>query len=237
MRTFCELLIQGLFRRLRPELLVMLLGVSLAGCGGGGGDSSDPPAPPAPPAPGPPPPPPPAVPPVSSTPISLDDNHTVGAAHWPDGDTSVGGQGQTVAGLDCVVSLPETYHVHTHLSVFLNGEALAIPRNVGIVAQTPTSNCFYPLHAHDSTGLVHAEAAAPATFTLGQFFSIWGQSLASADIAGLTSMPVVVYVTDDGVVSQATGDWSLIELDSHREITIQVGTPITEIPNYVWTGN
>jgi hypothetical protein len=35
----------------------------------------------------------------------------------------------------------------------------------------------------------------------------------------------------------ATGDWHGIQLESHREITIQVGTPIAEISNYTWSGN
>lgn len=232
MSTFCELQLHGLLRRLRPELLLMLLGVWLAGCSSG---SSDEPAP-APPAPPPPPPPGPSLPPVSSTPIPIDDGHTVGAIHWPDGDTSVGGQGQPVAGLECGV-MDETYHVHSHLSIFLNGEALAVPRPIGIIEPTATTGCTYPIHTHDMSGRIHVEAPAPATFTLGQLFAIWGQPLTSSDIAGLMGMPVVVYVTDNGVVTQNTGDWSAIELTSHREITIQVGTPITEIPNFTWTGD
>lgn len=229
MSTYCELRQQGLLQHVRPELLIVLLGLALAaGCS----SSSEEAAPPVEP----PPPPPPGVPPLAATPISLDDGHTVGSAHWPDGDTSVGGQGQPVAGLECLVSLPQTYHVHAHLSIFLNGQQLAVPSDVGIVAQSPTSNCLYPVHTHNMTGMIHLEAAAPTTFTLGQFFSIWGQPLESADIAGLLGMPVVIYVTDNGVVSEATGDWSTIELVSHRLITIQVGTPITEIPNYTWSG-
>jgi hypothetical protein len=47
---------------------------------------------------------------------------------------------------------------------------------------------------------------------------------------------VVVYITDNNVVSQYTGDLAMIELLSHREITIQIGTPIAEIPRFNWTG-
>jgi hypothetical protein len=48
----------------------------------------------------------------------------------------------------------------------------------------------------------------------------------------------VVYVTDNnGVVTLAAGDWKEIELLSHREITIQVGTPIDQIPNYTWSSH
>lgn len=235
MSIFRGLQLHTSFRRL-PGLLLVLLGVALAGCSSS--DSSDPePAPPAPPAPPPPtPPPPPALPPISATAISLDDGHQVGATRWPNGNTSMGGQGQPVGGLECAASSPVGVHIHAHLSIFLNGEALAVPNEIGHVDLSPTTNCHYQLHSHDATGLVHVHSATPTTFTLGQYFAIWGQTLSSTDIAGLTGMPVVVYVTDNGIVTQNTGDWSAIELNTHREITIQVGTAITEIPNFVWTG-
>lgn len=221
-------------RRLGPWL-AMLLGTGLAGCGGGG-DSSDPPQqsqdPPTNPTP-----PAETLPPLSATVVDLNDNHAVGADHWPEGATSDGAQGQTVGGLDCLANMPETYHVHTHLSIFLNGEALAVPGHVGIVQQSGGTECFYSVHTHDKSGKLHVEAAAAGMFTLGQFFAEWGETLDSANIAGLTGMPVVVYVTDDGKVTKATGDWHDIELKSHREITIQVGTAITEIPNFTWAAN
>jgi hypothetical protein len=219
--------VHGLFTRFRPHLLSLLFGVSLAACGGGGdGGGNDPPAPP-----------PPGLPPLASTPINIDAGQTIGATHWSDGDTSTGGQGQPVGGVDCVVNLPQTFHIHSHVSIFLNGEQLTIPGRVGIVQQSPTTECWYAVHTHDRSGRIHVEGSAPGTFTLGQLFSIWGQPLSSSDVAGLTGMPVVVYVTDNGTVTQNTGDWSAIELRSHRLITIQVGTAITQIPNYTWTGN
>ncbi|MEO8064552.1 MAG: hypothetical protein ABI821_17585 [Pseudomonadota bacterium] len=133
---------------------------------------------------------------------------------------------------------PETYHVHSHLSIFLDGVALAVPGQIGIVTLSPTQKCFYTLHTHDSSGKLHIEAATPAMFTLGDLFKIWGQPLAADNVAGLVGKPIVVYVTDqNGVVVQATGDWNDLELLSHREITIQVGTPIAEVPNFTWTAH
>jgi len=217
----------------------MLLGAGLAACGGGGGSSDPPQQSQDPPPTTPPPTPPPQdpLPPLSATVVDLNDNHAVGADHWSNGDTSDGGQGAAVGGLDCLASMPETYHVHSHLSIFLNGEALAVPGDVGIVQTGAGTECFYSLHTHDKSGKLHVEAAAAGTFTLGQFFAIWGEPLDTTNIAGLTGMPVVVYVTDDGVVTKATGDWHDIELKSHREITIQVGTAITEIPNFTWAAH
>ena len=169
--------------------------------------------------------------------VSITDNHQIGVDHWDNGDTATGGQGQVVSGLDCLPTMAETYHVHTHVSIFLNGEALSVPSDVGIVPAAPQGRCFYSIHTHDKSGKIHIEAAAPGTFTLGQLFAIWGQPLTNTNIAGLTGLPVSVYVTDNGTVTEAVDNWQNIELTSHREITIAVGTPITEIPNFTWNGN
>ena len=158
--------------------LALLLSVVLSACGGGGfrfatasiacasTRAAAPPPPPPPPPPtatATPPPPPPAstVPPLSSTVVSITDNHQIGVDHWNDGNTATGGQGQTVSGLDCLLTMIETYHVHTHVSIFLNGEALSIPPDVGIVSAAPQGRCFYSIHTHDKSGKIHVEAAAP----------------------------------------------------------------------------
>jgi hypothetical protein len=133
--------------------------------------------------------------------------------------------------------MDETYHVHTHLAIFLNGEQLAVPRNVGIAQLSPTSTCHYAIHTHDYSGKIHVEAPEPGLFTLGQFFAIWGQPLERSNVAGHSSMPVVVYLTDDGVATLYEDDMAAIELKSHRAITIQIGTPISEIPTYDWNGD
>jgi len=174
---------------------------------------------------------------LASTVVSISDNHQIGVDHWADGNSAAGAQGQTTAGLECLLSMAEDYHVHTHVSIFLNGEALAVPPEIGIVDTSATTHCFYSIHTHEKSGKIHVEAAAPGIFTLGQLFSIWGQPLTNTDLAGFTGMPVVVYVTDNGVVTEVADNWQNIELTSHREITIAVGSPITEIPNITWSGN
>lgn len=133
----------------------------------------------------------------------------------------------------------EEYHVHSHLAILLNGEPQAIPNDLGIVNDDTPDRCIYALHTHDNTGIIHVEAPAVGTFTLGQFFDIWGRPLTNVNLAGLEGMPIVVYITDpDGVVVKVPDDqWKDIELKSHRLITIQVGSPITEIPNFTWTGS
>jgi aspartate 1-decarboxylase len=180
------------------------------------------------------------LPPLSSTIVNLDDNHPVGIKHWPDRDPAVSLHGETVDGFECYPGRdpPHTYHVHTHLSIFLDGVGLMVPEDIGIIKLTPATQCVYSLHTHDHSGKLHIEGPSPAMFTLGDFFMIWGRPLAPDNIAGMTGKPIVIYVTDNnGVVTQATGDWNDIELLSHREITIQVGTPIAEVPNFTWTAH
>src|SRR6185436_14924455 len=196
-----------------------------------------PPSPSPTPPPAPPPPPPPATPPLSPVPIDISDNPPVGTPHWPNGDTADGAHGEPMDSSECYPGNdpPSTYHVHTHLSIFLDNVQLQLPSVIGMITKPDGTKCVYSLHMHDHSGKIHVEGPAPALFTLGQFFAIWGQPLEPGNIAGLTGKPVVIYVTDDnGVVTIASGDWHDIEQISHREITIQVGTPIDQIPNYTW---
>ncbi len=72
-----------------------------------------------------------------------------------------------------------------------------------------------PIHTHDHSGKIHIESDGTGTFTLGQFFAVWGVTLNGTTLADLTGMPVVVYVTDRGdteatLVEEA--DWDDIEL-------------------------
>lgn len=197
----------------------MLCCLVLAGCGGGDDDAT-----------------PPTLPPRGAS-VALQDGGSIGTAQWPEGSSASGGQGAAVAGLECGLMATD-YHVHTHLSIFLNGTRLQVPPDAGIVPATATRDeCTYPLHTHDGTGKLHVESAVPMRSTLGQFFAIWGQPLSTTNVAGLTGLPVVIYIADGASVTRYTGDPGEIELTSHREITIQVGSAIDSIPNYTWAGD
>lgn len=225
----------------RSRSLVSLFGacsllgsIALAGCEMSDDEPEPMSAPP--PAPAPPDPSSPTIPPLAAPAISLDALPAIGSSYWGAGDSSTGGQGQPVESLECVFPSPIDYHVHAHLSILLNGEALSIPGHVGIVELTPTTECHYPVHTHDRTGMIHLHGTEPTDFTLGQFFAIWGQPLERNNVAGHVGLPAVVYVVDDGVASEYTGDLTALQLISRRHITIQLGTPITAIPQFTWTG-
>jgi hypothetical protein len=215
--------------------LTALFVMVVSGCGGGGGDSSPPAAGPAPapaPAPSPAPSPPPL--PTIAPAVNLDDNHQVGNLFWADGDSSTGGQGSPVNGIPCGTPV-ETFHIHSHLSIFVNGDAKAFPAEVGIPQLTPTTDCHYYVHTHDHSGKIHMEAPAARDFKLGDLFAIWGQPLTSTNVAGVTNLPTYVYLYDGSTITQFTGDPATISMTSHLHIAIVLGTPVTQVPYFTWT--
>lgn len=219
----------------REFLIALTAAATLTACGGSDGGGNPPPSSGNPPAPTPTPPPPPSpsttVPPISATVQDITDNHRIGTPRWGNPETD----GTPIGTFTCVVNPPQTYHVHSHVSILVNNEAQALPAFMGS-ADTPTQgHCFYPIHSHDESGKIHVEGTAPFVATLGNLFQIWNQPLTNTNIAGISGLPIEVFVTENGVVTRAEeADWSAIELKDHREITIGLGTPVAEIPNITW---
>jgi len=211
-------------------LISSTLAFALAACGGGGG--SDPaPQPPSSPLPAPP-----SIPPLASPLIKLQSQAVGTVSRWPSGDSTTGGQGQTVDGFACA-QMPETYHVHAHLSLFLNGDQLIVPDHVGIPSPGGME-CAYSIHTHDASGEIHIESPTPGTFTLGNLFHIWGEPLDRTNIGGIAGLPITVYIVDEGnaAATEYTGDLLNMDLPAHRQITIQIGTAIPSIPVYDFQG-
>jgi len=136
--------------------------------------------------------------------------------------TASGGAGQTVAGVKCNRTEQLNYHVHAHLSLIANGTPEALPALIGIPGGgTGTPQCFYFLHTHDTSGVIHIEAPAKQTFTLGQFFAVWGQPLSKAQATNLQA-PLHVFVGKKAY----TGNPANIKLTPHELITIESGKKV-----------
>ncbi len=163
--------------------------------------------------------------------MDITDGHSIGTNRWPNPLTD----GAPIGRFNCVINPPQPLAFHAHLSILVNNEHLKIPQYLGAASKPPT-HCFYAIHTHDGSGKIHVTPAAPGTFTLGELFEIWGQPLTNTNVAGVTGLPVEIYVTDNGVSTKVEDfEWNSIELRDHREITIALGTPLEEIPNFVWT--
>lgn len=156
-----------------------------------------------------------------------------GPSPSPSAVQSVTGQasGQTVNGIRCDTSEQVLFHVHAHLAIFANGQERQVPLGIGIPhAQVQQSaggsfagggSCFYWLHSHTNDGVIHIEAPVQRTFTLGDWFDIWGQPL-SASEAGSDTGTVIAYV--DG--RRFNGDPRSIPLNAHTAVQLDVGTDV-----------
>ncbi|CAN5621318.1 hypothetical protein BH23GEM3_BH23GEM3_17800 [soil metagenome] len=172
--------------------------------------------------------------PERAPPIQLSPPTTIGSVRFPIGNTPQGGQGQTVGGVSCIQTI--AYHIHPHVSLFVEGEQIAIPTAIGITnpvmedSSATGGDCFYWIHTHDATGLIHVEPPrTDIVLTLGQMFDVWGQPLASDNVAGFRG-PVTTYI--DGV--RYRGDIRAIPFIDKREIAIYVGHRLAPLPTYLW---
>ena len=156
--------------------------------------------------------------------------------------TSTAATGQAVDGISCQTAEQTVFHIHAHLTVFVNGSARQIPAAIGIpgaqATNTPqgpfieTGTCFYWLHTHAADGIIHIESPVQRTYTLGNFFDEWGQTLSSDQVGPVKGHVVAIY---NGQVY--TGNPRDIPLTAHAQIQLQIGTPLVA-PEQVtnWNG-
>ncbi|MCL6594365.1 MAG: hypothetical protein K6T31_10345 [Alicyclobacillus sp.] len=168
--------------------------------------------------------------------VRLSVGETLGQPRFADGDTAHGGHGQEVDGIPAEPQMASGYHVHAHLSLWVNGQQVAIPAGVGIVQPGPkqagvigSGQAYYWLHTHDASGILHVEAPRQESFTLGQFFDIWGEPLSRTQVAQFSG-PVRVYVGG----RLYAGDPRSILLTAHQQIVLEVGPPWVTPPLYVF---
>jgi hypothetical protein len=212
-------MLSNLVRNTRHAAVVMASLLLLASCGGGDSNPDivavDPPGPPQQPAP--------PEPVLAATYTELVAGTINSPPGWP---AWVAPAGRVpVSGVGCLVN--ENYHLHALLSIYKDGVRQGLPENVG------RSGCAYELHTHDVMGMVHIETDVPKKFTLGQFFALWNQPLATSGTAGLPG-PIRFYLIENDKLTPFTGDPAQLELTAHREIVIISGTAPPVLPKYRW---
>jgi len=153
---------------------------------------------------------------------------------------STAATGQPVGGVQCNSTEQAAYHVHTHLSVYVNGQLRPVPAGIGIVLPIveetangqfdSASQCYYWLHVHAQDGVIHIESPAGHTYTLGDFFDLWRQPL-GPDQTGPATGPVTAFV--NGHVTG--GDPRDIPLGSREDIQLDVGAPLVPPTNVNWS--
>ena len=79
------------------------------------------------------------------------------------------GPNAPVDGIACDQQEQTIVHYHAHVSIYIDGSPVQIPQGVGIATD---NTCFYWLHTHNTSGVIHIEAPNQQPYTLGNFFHI-----------------------------------------------------------------
>jgi hypothetical protein len=185
-------------------------------------------------------------PPAAAAPLPLESVASLGRLASPGYAGGIGPEGVPIAvgptlappdttgrpmdGISCSTGEQVAYHIHAHLTVFVNGMAEEVPAAIGIAnpqaQSTPqgpfigAGSCFYWLHTHAADGIIHVESPVKATYSLGQFFDIWGEPLSTNNVGPATGVVTAFY---NG--QHWTGNPRNIPLDAHAQIQLDVGSP------------
>jgi hypothetical protein len=122
--------------------------------------------------------------------------------------------------LDPLTAEGQAVHIHQHLDLYVAGKKVTVPAQIGIAS----SGAFLSdLHTHDATGIMHVESPTIRSFSLGQFFAVWGVRLDAKCIGSLcASGGKALHAWVDG--APVSGDPTRIVLDEHQEIALAFGT-------------
>lgn len=131
-----------------------------------------------------------------------------------------------IQGVECEPSEAFVFHVHAHLDVIVNEKSVTVPAGIGIKPNV----CFYWLHTHDTSGVIHIEAPREIVFTLAQFIEVWdntpGISPSFEDATyGDTNLKVFVNGTE------VKEGFDKIQLSAHDEIVIVSGNVPPSVPS------
>ena len=142
--------------------------------------------------------------------------------------SSIYAYGFTVDDIECGPMEQFGYHIHAHLDIFVNGKNYTVPALIGI-----TDNCFYWLHTHDQSGIIHVESPVKRDFNLGQFFDLWNKKFVIVIDSDLNytvtdNMNLTAYINGD-MIKNGTNIRDIV-LHPHDEIALIYGKSPNIIP-------
>ena len=165
-----------------------------------------------------------------------------------DGDTASGGNGRQIDGIPCAPSMTENmYHVHAYLGIIVNGTRIAVPDQIGLNVPGPiqsgftaTAQCYYEIHTHDASGMIHIESPSTAAlgssiYTLGTMLDVWGMPVGPNAVGPFNGsvrtfvdrVPLKTLTANS--YTEYAGDPNTIPLYSHEAIWLEIG-PVYVLP-------
>ncbi len=132
-----------------------------------------------------------------------------------------------INGVNCDSSMQSSFHIHAHVTIYINGKRVPIPAGIGIAAD---GSCFYWMHTHTSDGIIHIEAPQKLhNLALDDFLTIWHDGFANlnfpAELNSLTGWKIYVngkLFTSVAVTSPLKTE---VPLASHDIVTLEYGSP------------
>ena len=128
-------------------------------------------------------------------------------------------------------------HIHQHLDIYVDGKHVTVPESIGIKLKNNGTQLDFltELHTHDARGIIHLESPQAQTYSLGQFFAVWGLNLSKNCIGNLCVPPGQFKMYVNGKQIPANADPVKLVLQEHDEIAIVYGKPPATIPSsYNW---
>jgi hypothetical protein len=126
----------------------------------------------------------------------------------------------SIDNIQCNSMEQAAFHIHAHLDILINGQTYAIPPQIGIIR----GKCFYWLHTHDDSGIIHIESPVTRNFTLGQFFDIWNKKFSNTQIINnMVNSKNTLSVYVNGSKINPIVNYRDIKLSGHDEIAIVYG--------------
>ncbi len=156
---------------------------------------------------------------------------------------SVSRRTRTVDGIRCQSNEQLRLHVHTHLTLFVDGKERTLPAGIGVWPRLPAKAleagqflvtpkyCFSWLSTHFADGIVHTEAPVERSFVLGELFDVWGQPLSRTRVGPARGAVTAIV---NGKVW--TGDPRKIPLVAHTQVQLEVGRPLIAPISVDWPG-
>jgi hypothetical protein len=136
-----------------------------------------------------------------------------------------------IDGIDCNPTEGVAEHIHAQLQLYDRGKRVQVPANIGI---SQTGGCLYWMHTHDDNGVIHIEAPVVKTYTLGQFFDIWGRELSwtrAGNVVAPHGSHLFIWVNGQ---PWHGNDPRTIPVRTHEIIVIQNGPPFAKPQKLPW---
>ena len=115
-----------------------------------------------------------------------------------------------------------TLHIHQHVDVFVDGKRVIVPAGIGI-----GERFISPLHTHDASGVIHVESTTVRSFSLAEFFAVWGVRLTKTCLVDECGNGKLQFFVN----GKPAADPNRVVLTQHQEIAVAFGRLPKPVPS------